>query len=317
MIKHILKRSSPFKLFLGGGFCIIIAAILLVKTALAGFGVSPVSVVAHELLQGSYFEQTVYLVQGDPQNDLTASIEIVDSPVKDWISIDKGGSFLIPAGIQQFPIKVQINVPSTAPLGDYKGVVRIKTASTKASEGQVSIGLGAQVDLDLKVTDKEVFGFVIKNVNIPNLELSWPVKVIFSIKNTGNKESRPTKSTLEIMDKYQNEVIEKSEFSNFDTVKPFQEKNLEAQFQTKLPLGDYWGKYTIYKDEQVLRSDKIIFSIVPKGTINKSFLYKLKIWLTDVFFPWISWVKGLIIILALALVYGAYWAKRNLKVSKK
>lgn len=317
MNRDKFSRSFPFKASLTGSFLIIIWFVWLVKFALAGFGVSPVSVVAHELLQGSFFEQTIYLVQGDPQNDLTASIEIIESPVKNWVSIDKGNSFIIPAGVQQFPIKVQINVPSDALLGDYKGALRVSTASVKATESQVSIGLGAQIDLDLKVTDQEVFGFIIRNVDIPNLEVGWPVKVIFAIKNTGNKESRPTKSTLEIMDKYQNEVIEKEEFSNFETIKPFEEKNLTAEFQTKLLSGEYWGKYTIYKDEQVLRSDKIIFNIVPKGTINKSLFNKLKIWISDVFIPWFSWFRGLLIIIILGIVYLVYWAKRNLRIIKK
>lgn len=301
------------------GSFLVISLIFLAgaKFAAAGFGVSPPRVVAHELLPGSYYEQIIYLVQGNPEHDLNASIAVEESVISGWISFDKGASFTIPAGVQQFPLKVQLSVPPNAALGDYKGVMRVTTASTAPNPGQISISLGARIDFDLKVTDQEVFGFLIRSVSIPDLEVGWPVKVVFAIKNTGNKESGPTRLTLKIWDKYRNEVIETGEFSGFGAIRPFMEKELVAEVAAKLPLGTYWGEYTIYKDDQVLRSDKVNFDIVPKGAINKSFFNKIKIWLTDSFWPWLSWIKVIILLAGLALAYGIYWAKKNIKIARK
>jgi len=57
----------------------------------AGFGVSPPWVIAERLLTGSHFEQTVYLVQGDPDKDLIARVEVDESAVKSWVRVERRG----------------------------------------------------------------------------------------------------------------------------------------------------------------------------------------------------------------------------------
>lgn len=313
------KRSFLPIAVLAGSFLVISLLFLAgVRFALAGFGVSPPRVVAHQLLPGSYYEEIIYLVQGNPEQDLNAAIGVEESAISGWISIDKGNNFVIPAGVQQFPVRVQVQVPADAKLGDYKGIMRVTTSSGNYKQGQVSIALGARIDLDFKVTDQEVFGFLIKSISIPDLELGWPIKVMIAIKNTGNVESRPTRLTLEIRDQFRNEqILRQGEFTDFEKIGPFREKNLTAVIPADLPLGYYWGDYALYKDDQILRSDKIFFQIVPKGTIDKSFLTKLKILLFDKIIPWLSWLKIIIILAVLALAYGSYWAKNNLKIARK
>ncbi|MCK4554531.1 hypothetical protein KAU19_06275 [Candidatus Parcubacteria bacterium] len=320
-MNQLSKKTKNFllKLLLAGNFLLISILILLsgANIALAGFGISPPKVIAHHLLAGSYFEQTVYLVQGFPEKELKVVVIIEDSEIKDWISVDKGNEFIIPAGVQQFPIKTQINVPNKAELGDYKGIIRIKTMLSDVQKGQVSIALGGRIDLDLKVTEEEIFGFIIKSVNISSIEEGWPVQIAFNVKNTGNIETCPTKAILEIYDRYDNDILASGEFSGFNPIIPYQEKVITAEFPADLAVGEYWGHYTLYKDDKILREGKDVFNVVEKGTIDKSFFAKVKNWINDSIISRFTWLRALLIIIGMALVYGVYWTKKNLKISVK
>ena len=310
--------NNMLKISLSGIFLVAFLLIFGVyNISQAGFGISPPTVKAHHLLAGSHFEQTIYLIQGDPEKELKATITIDAPEIEKWISIDKGNNFIIPAGIQQFPIKVQIDVPKKTDLGNYNGIIRVKTMSSDSKNGQISIALGGRIDLDLKVTEEEIFGFIIKSVDIPKLEQGWPVKIIFNIKNTGNIEAGPTKAILEIYDRYESKLLSTNEFTGFDSIKPFEQKALTAEFLTELPVGEYWAYYKLYRDNQLLRQGKDVFNVEPKGSIDKSLFAKIKNWTTDRFIPWFSWMKILYIIIGLTLAYGIYWAKKNLSISKK
>lgn len=311
------KNFAVFLNFLTVFFLTALISLIGVKTALAGFGVSPPKVIASHLLAGSYFEQTVYLVQGVPDKELTAVIEIEDSEIKDWISIDKGYEFIIPAGVQQFPIKVQIEAPNKTELGNYKGIIRVKTMSSEIHEGQVTVALGGRIDLELTVTEEEIFGFIIKSVDIPDIEESWPVKIAFIIRNTGNIETRPTKAVLEIYDRYENNILSSGEFSDFDLISPYKEKTVTAEFPADLAVGEYWGHYKLYRGDTILREGKKVFNVVEKGTIDKSFFAKVKNWTMDNIISRLTWLRALFILIGFALVFGVYWAKKNLNITKK
>ena len=122
--------------------------------AQAGFGVSPPSITNDHLIPGQSFEKTIYLVRGNPTEELTAEV-IIDAPkIRDWITIEKGLNFPLPKGIQQVPMKVIINVPKDADFGNYQGFITVKAISS-GQKGQVSIVLAGGIDISIAVTDKE------------------------------------------------------------------------------------------------------------------------------------------------------------------
>ena len=93
-------------------FLVIVVLVLFyanIDIVFAGFGITPSTVGNDHLLPGSHFEETVYLVQSKPEKDLLAKIEVDAPEIKNWVSIDRGFEFTIPAGSQQFPIKVIID----------------------------------------------------------------------------------------------------------------------------------------------------------------------------------------------------------------
>src|SRR4030043_2392076 len=130
------------------GFILVIALLILflfnANIVFAGFGITPSTIWNDHLLPGSHFEETVYLVQSKPEKDLLAKIEVDAPEIKDWVSIDRGFEFTIPAGSQQFPIKVIIDVPQNAEFKNYGGRIWVKTMpAAKEGEGMVTGALGA------------------------------------------------------------------------------------------------------------------------------------------------------------------------------
>lgn len=242
----------------------------------AGFGITPPYVRNDKLTQGSTFTQEIILVRGDPVEDLKAEVTINVPGIEGWITIDRGNEFLLPAGAKQVPMQVTVRVPQNAAYERYQGSIRIRTLSPDPASG-VSIALGAQIDVDLRVVD-EIRDFEVKRVQISEVEeprrLWWfefPGKIQFSmgIENTGNAPTAPSRVQLDIYDRRGNVVLETSYNTNsIEEVLPFETRDTYAFIPTKLPAGAYMVKYSIFRfEDEIKRSGELTLSILPKGTL--------------------------------------------------
>jgi hypothetical protein len=248
-----------------------------VHTAFAGFGITPPYVRNDKLTQGSSYTQEIILVRGDPVDDLKAEITLNVPGIEGWITIDKGTEFLLPAGSKQVPMRVTVTVPQNAAYERYQGNIRIRTVSPDPASG-VSIALGAQIDVDLRVVD-EIRDFEVKRVQISETEeprrvawLEFPGKIQFSmgIENTGNAPTSPSKVQLDIYDRRGNVVLETLFNTNeIDEVLPFETRDTQAYLPTRLPPGAYLVKYSIFRfEDEVKRSGELTLSVLPQGTLS-------------------------------------------------
>jgi len=290
------------------GLALIIASLILfglnVNIVFAGFGVTPSGVSNHKLLPGSHFEQTIYLVQSKPEEDLLTTVEIEGPEIKDWISIDRGFEFTIPAGNQQFPIKVIVDVPKDAEFKHYSGKMWIKTAPEDRGEGMVTVALGAMAYLDLTVSTEEVYGFVFRGISIADAEEGRPINIIITLQNVGNLEDKPTKIHLDVHDAYLTKILQSNDITKgIETIKPFETKGIEVKFPNKLALGAYFGEIKVYKDDKVIGDAKTSFHVIERTGI----LYK-------VFSKWYSW---LILVVLIIIILALIWRKRIKKIIRE
>lgn len=260
---------------------ILFAFIFLVftKPAEAGFGISPPYVSNDNLARGSVYEKKITLVRGNPDEDLKAELTVNVPGANDWITINRGLEFILPKGEKQVPIIVRVQVPKDAPLGDYKGNIRIKTSSLEAlQKGTVSIALGAQIDVDLKVTNAKIFDFIVRGFRFLSSEegfVKWifhfPTKITAEIQleNLGNINCKPTKISLEVYDENKTHLIKELNAQKMTTVKPFETDSLKAIFLSDLKAGTYYIHYKIYKNQEIAQGGEgdLHLSIVPHGTI--------------------------------------------------
>lgn len=246
--------------------------------ALAGFGITPPYVDNQRLTRGTVYTQTINLVRSDPVDDMKADITMNVPGAADWISIDKGLSFKMPAGQNMVPIVITVKVPNNAEYKDYKGAIRVRTSSDgpAPSGGGVSIALGAQIDISLKVVDK-IYDFNVRKIRITDLEegrqkwgLFFPGKMRFfmTIENTGNTEFGPTKVHFDMYDSNMESVLESIENTNrIERIAPFGTKEVVAELPTRLPPGLYVAKYTIYKNDQMAQQGQLNISIAAAGSV--------------------------------------------------
>jgi len=283
------------------GFISVVVLMVLfnVNIAFAGFGVSPPKVLNHQLLPGSHFEQIIYLVQSKPEKELSAKVELDAPEIKSWISIDRGMEFIIPAGVQQFPVKISIDVPMDAEFKNYGGEMWIKTTPKEKGEGMVTVAYGGIISFDLRVSTEEVFGFVVRGLDIDNVEEGRLIKIGINLQNVGNIEDRPTKVHLDVFDQYHDKILYSGENTNLGYIKPFETKTIISKFSAKLGIGYYWADIKVYKDDKTLIEDKRVFYVVERtGIVHK------------VFSHWYSWVA----LVALILIGVGIGFRKQLKV---
>jgi len=265
-IKGILQALSVF----------FVAFVFINNAQAGGFGVSPPQIIVDNLLKGSIYERTVTFVRSEPDEELQAEI-VFDAPeIESWISVDKGMSFILPEGEQQFPVKVQISVPEDASMGKYKGYIRVNTKPAKIKEikggSSVSINLGGRIDLDLTVGNNVIEEFEVLAITMKNIEVGWPLLASVKIQNTGNIPVKLDRATFDLFDKYNSVRLGYGQTEEFEFVSPYSTKETMMQFpiDLSLGLGEYSGTVKAYKDGKVIKELRTPFRVVEKGTLPYS-----------------------------------------------
>lgn len=139
-------------------FCFILSVEYV--SAVGSFGITPPYVNNENLERGSVHEQRIFIVRRDPNKELQATITWDAPGANNWISIDRGSSFLLPEGEQKVPIIVRVNVPEDASSGSYQGSLQIAVTDPDLGQeqsGRISVGLQARANINLQVvgTDQE------------------------------------------------------------------------------------------------------------------------------------------------------------------
>jgi hypothetical protein len=252
---------------------------IIADVAFAGFGITPPYVRNEALRPGSEYTQEIIIVRSDPVEDLNAEISMNLYGIDSWFSFDRGLKFTLPKGESQVRLNVTVNVPEDADLGPYNGNIRIRTSSARGPSTGVSIALGAQIDVSLKVVD-EIYDFQVRRVEIYDAEegykkwwLDYPGKIKFAmfIENTGNVPSAPTDVILDIYDVSGREKLETTHHTNkIEKILPFANKKVIAHLPTTLSPGGYRVKYKIAKtvEGDLAQEGELALSILPFGTIT-------------------------------------------------
>lgn len=247
------------------------------NAALAGFGITPPYVRNETLRPGSDFSQEIIIVRSEPQEDLNAELTLNTPGFESWINSDRGLKFTLPKGETQVKIKFSVRVPETAKLGDYRGTIRIRTTGVGEQASGVSLALGAQIDVFLRVRD-QILDFAVRRVELFDAEegervlwLDYPGKITFAmqIENTGNVPAAPYKVRFEVYDISGRQLLETTESTNaMKEILPFATKRIEAYLPTFLPTGSYKVKYNVMKEkDSSSQVGELTLSVFPKGTI--------------------------------------------------
>ncbi len=258
----------------------ILLAFSVTATVHAGFGITPPYVSNASLTRNSEYEQIIYLVRSDPTTALKATISVDVPGINEWFTIVEGNEFLLPQGAQKIPMTVRVKVPDDADFKDYTGNIRIKTGAPddQVSGGAVNISLGAQIDVDITVIDKEIKDFKVRKIGISDLNeghkvgwLYFPGKIRFEmlLENLGNVPVAPSDVVFRIYDSTGKVLLEEThKKGKIDEVDPFKVETVFAELPTRLPAGSYLARFEILNDEEVKLNGEVNVSILPYGTLQ-------------------------------------------------
>lgn len=265
-----------------GGKLLIGALLFIFSTPVveAGFGITPPYVRNTSLTRNSTYEQQILLVRGNANAAQRAEITVDAPEIQDWIQIVQGESIPMPRGEQKTPMTVRVTVPGDADFGVYGGSIRIRTVPEdgEVSAGAVNISLGALVDLQLEVIDREIRDFRVRRVSVDELNegqkfgwLFFPGKIRFnmSIENTGNVDVAPSDVELRIFDRAGRILLEEtSMIGRTDEVPPYGTETVTAEIPTRLPAGSYIARYRILNGDEIKQEGDLSLSIRPPGTVQ-------------------------------------------------
>lgn len=246
---------------------VILGSLSLADQALAGFGVSPPKIKEDRLIKGSQVERTVYLVQGSPVADLDVEVTVDDSEISDWITFYPGQKFTIPAGTQQFPLEVLIDVPDDADLGLYRTSVRVsQTQNSEASQvqgGGVSVVVGIVVNIEIEVGEGLFYSFAVKDLNFQDINSAEFPKVDLRIENLGNVPAGPQTAEFQLFNKYDDRRLAIIQGVEIERIAPFKTESREVEFPIGVSLapGEYWGHLYLYDNNELVKEYKDIFSV--------------------------------------------------------
>lgn len=256
---------------------VVLSLVMLIAPVLVyGFGINSPLIKEEHLLPGSHLERTVYLVRTNTQESWRGEIEFSSEiqKIQNWINLKPGTIIVIPKGIKQFPLKIIIDVPKDAQLGNYHGYIWVSKEATKKRGTQVSTAAGATIELDLQVTNQKYSNWQLRDWGIKNLDKGGKIiKAYLRIENLGNVKTKPSKVSLDIYDSYHQKLLSSGIDSDLEWIAPFATKEIIAEFPAKLESGhQFWGEIKIYKDGKVLLSDKRRFDVgkIPSLPISKT-----------------------------------------------
>ncbi len=257
-------------LFLGSGFDLVHA----------GFGITPPYVRNTSLTRNSTYEQQILLVRSETNIAQKAEISIDAPEIQDWIEIVEGEEIKLPQGTQKVPMTVRVTVPDDAEYKNYKGAIRIRTLPDdgQVAAGAVSISLGALVDIDLTVIDRQIRDFRVRKISAADLnegrKLAWlffPGKINFDmlIENTGNVEIAPSRVEFRIFDRTGKVLLEETKnIGKVKKVAPYATDTVTAELPTRLPADSYMARYRILNDEEVKQEGDISLNVLPAGSMD-------------------------------------------------
>jgi len=265
---------------------VLLSALAWVNIAQAGFGISPSQIKNYRLYPGAYYEKLFILSRGQPTEDLIARISVDfpnDPEVEKWFTIEPETIIPLPKGEQRVAMTVKINVPEDAEYKSYSGYLHVGTAPAEAVEKPgIAVALGARIDVDLTVTKIEIIDYKIRKLDIPyseegfhwwRIKLPGKIKFLMTIENIGNVDATPAKVEIEVYDLDWKNLLYQGEDKSLEKVKPFDTKEIAAEFWHELKPGQYIGNFKIFKnEEEILKEGKFALNVTPMEMSRKDWL---------------------------------------------
>lgn len=260
------------------GIVLALATIGISARAVYGLGLSPVDIIADDILPNSSVTKEFYISRGDASAEEIAVVT-VEGTAAPYITLPLGSPVTLPAGEQAFVYPLVIE-PGALASGTYVAKVTVATgkptaALTAGGEGSVSAGTniltGAQLTLTFTITNQTLEQYTITSVEMASSEENQLVGFSYSMSNTGNVDTRPAKIEFTVVDELDptNTYSETILGDRLTIVPAFTDQVVTVATKAQLVAGLYAIQLTFYNaaGEIVFMNDALRLQIFPEGTL--------------------------------------------------
>lgn len=244
---------------------IVLGVLLFSSRSLASaFGVSPPWIANDNLKPDSHYVYVIDLSTNDPKEDMVITAKITgDKEIQNWITIKDVDHLLMPTGMQHTPIYVEVNVPKDAPLGKFSGNISLTASPVKLSPDNVSILLGGNISVQLKVIDHDIVDYWVRSIAVDPIVEGQPITLSVDLKNLGNILISNLETRIQVLDFKTEKVIASANAGQLS--RPIYPQTLETtQIQVptpNLPEGKYWLKVDAIKGGKSIYQNKLYLEV--------------------------------------------------------
>jgi hypothetical protein len=232
----------------------------------AAFGVSPPWITNDNLKPDSHYVYVIDLSTNDPSQDMVVTSKVSGSPeVLQWITIKDKDNLVMPQGDQHTPMYVELNVPKDAKVGRYTGSISLTVAPRNLNPNNVSILLGGNISVDLKVIDHDVTDFWVRSIAVQPITEGQPLTLVADIKNLGNIPVSNLEIKAQVLDyKAEKPVAEAAGGQLNRVIYPQTMDSAEIQMPVPdLKAGQYWVKVDAMKSGRSIYSNRLFLEVSP------------------------------------------------------
>lgn len=244
---------------------IVLGVLLYANHSLAAaFGVSPPWIANDNLKPDSHFVYVIDVSTNDASQDMVITAKITgDKQVQDWVTIKDMDRLTMAAGMQHTPIYVEVNVPKDAPLGKFNGNISLTAAPVNLSPDNVSILLGGNISVQLRVIDKDVTDYWVRSIAVDPIVEGQPITLNVDLKNLGNVLISNLETRVQVLDFKTEKMIASATAGQLS--RPIYPQTLEtAQIQiptSNLSEGKYWVKVDAIKAGRSVYQNKLYLEV--------------------------------------------------------
>jgi hypothetical protein len=243
---------------------LILLLIALPFTSAALLGVNKIDLEYNDVLRAGYAEDYVIVSTG-AVNNISLYIE-AQGDIKDWISFEPKEQPFTMSANNPSVIKVIVQPPSDARVGEYESVVLISTGPLGQQSGQMGTNVVVAFELKakVKVTDTQILSCGAGGFDIKDMEIGFPLEMSSSVSNGGNVRVNPS-FQLKIYDQNQKNVVSILNYSYNNEILPTLTAQIQAKLENALDIGQYWVEVN---SSPCGGGAFLTFSVLEKGGIS-------------------------------------------------
>jgi hypothetical protein len=258
-----MKNSNKFLFILGILFLLILPFNSnLLEAALLGVNRAEISF--NNVLRGGYAENTFKVSIGTEQQ-IPVSYE-ARGDIADWIRFEPSNQTVLVNKDSPKEIKVIVEPPLDAAVGNYRGTVLVSTGNLGNITGRMGANVMAafEITINVNVNDTQIFSCDAGGFSIQSSEVNEPLVFSANILNKGNVRVRPT-FTIDILNQQQDIEVKHLEYVPSSDILPTASESLSATFDIDLEPGQYWARV---RNEDCNSGGVVTFDVLHQGEIE-------------------------------------------------